>query len=212
MILRVFSDASYLSVSKSRPRTASNFYMSSSMPSDTAEGAIKPSVTPKLTPDLDPPPPWNGAVQVLCHILPHVVASAIEAEIGTVFKNCQACLSMRTALQEIGHPQPPTPVEVDNQCTVGILTDIVKQKWSKSMNMRFFWARNRIRQGQFFIYWRPGKNNRADYFTKHHAPLHHKKMRSIYLVNLIRNWTNYHRLRKTISRLGTVIMFVARIC
>ena len=157
MILRVFSDASYLSVSKSRPRTASNFYMSSSMPSDTAEGAIKPSVTPKLTPDLDPPPPWNGAVQVLCHILPHVVASAIEAEIGTVFKNCQACLSMRTALQEIGHPQPPTPVEVDNQCAVGIFTDTVKQKRSKSMDMRFFWARDRIRQGQFFCLLAPWK-------------------------------------------------------
>ena len=126
------------------------------MPSDTAEGAIKPSVTPKLTPNLDPPPPWNGAVHVLCHILLQVMASATEAEIGAVFKNCQDYLSMRTALQEMGHPQPPTPVEVDNQCAVGILTDTVKQKRSKSMDMRFFWARDRIRQGQFFYYWRPG--------------------------------------------------------
>ena len=87
-ILRVFSDASYLSVSKSSFRTAGYFYMSSSMPSDTAECTIKPSVTPKLTPNLDPPPPWNGVVHVLCHILLHVMASATEAEIGTVFKHC----------------------------------------------------------------------------------------------------------------------------
>ena len=107
MISRVFSDISYLSVSKSRSRTASYFYLSSSMSSDTTEGTIKPSVTPKLTPTFDPSPPCNGAVHVLCHTLLHVMASVTEAEIGTVFKNYQACLIMRTALQEMGHPHPP---------------------------------------------------------------------------------------------------------
>ena len=145
VILPVFSDVSYLSVSKSFSRVAGYFYLSSTIPSDTAEGAIKPSVIPKLTPNLDHPSPWNGAVHVMRHIPLHVMASATEAEIGTVFKKCKACLSMRTALQEMGHPQPPIPVKVDNQCAVGILTDTVKQKRSKSMGMRFFWARDRIR-------------------------------------------------------------------
>ena len=156
MILRLFSDAFCLSVSKSRARVAGYFNLSSAMPSDTAEGAIKHSVTPKLTPNVDPPPLWNGSVHILCHILLHVMASTTKVEIGTVFKICQSRLFMRTALQEMGHPQFPTPVEVDNQCTVGILTDTVKQIRSKSVDMRFFWARDRIRQGHFFYYWRPG--------------------------------------------------------
>ena len=59
---------------------------------------------------------------------------------------------MRTALQEMDHPQHPMPVEVDNQCAMGILTDTVKQNRSTSIDMRFFWARDRIRQGQFFVY------------------------------------------------------------
>jgi cytochrome b involved in lipid metabolism len=50
--------------------------------------------------------------------------------------------------------------------------------------MRFYWIRDRIKQGQFIIHWRAGKDNLADYFTKHHSPAHHKLMRSRYLLEL----------------------------
>jgi hypothetical protein len=36
------------------------------------------------------------------------------------------------------------------------------------MDMRFHWLRDRQCQEQFRIYWRPGKSNYADYWTKHH--------------------------------------------
>ena len=39
--------------------------------------------------------------------------------------------------------------------------------------MCFNWLRNQEAQGQFRIYWCPGKSNLADYFTKHHPPTHH---------------------------------------
>ena len=80
------------------------------------------------------------------------MSSATEAEIASVFKSCQVCVSIRTALIEMGHPQPPTPIEVDNQCDMGILTETTKQKRSKCTDVHFFWARDRINQGQFFIY------------------------------------------------------------
>ena len=48
--------------------------------------------------------------------------------------------------------------------------------------MRFFWIIDRVKQGQFKIYWRPGKLNLADYFTKHHLTSHHRKMRPVYLT------------------------------
>ncbi len=42
------------------------------------------------------------------------------------------------------------------------------------MDMRFHRLRCRDAQGQFHYYWRPGTQNLADYFTKHHPATHHK--------------------------------------
>ena len=80
---------------------------------------------------------------------------------------------MRITLEELGYPQPPTPLQTDNSTASGIVNDTVKQRRSKAIDMRFYWIRDRVRQGQFFIYWRKGSINLADYFTKHHAPTHH---------------------------------------
>jgi hypothetical protein len=112
-----------------------------------------------------------------------VLASATEAETGAVFYGCQDAVPLRQTCIELGHPQPPTPIQVDNACAVGILNDTVKQRRSKAMDMRFYWVKDRIAQGQFRIFWRAGKENLADYFTKHHSAAHHIAMRATYLVN-----------------------------
>ena len=49
------------------------------------------------------------------------------------------------------------------------------------MDMRFFWVRDRSDQGQFQIYWRPGKSNKADYTSKHHPVQHHRRVRPHYI-------------------------------
>jgi hypothetical protein len=49
------------------------------------------------------------------------------------------------------------------------------------MDMRFFWIRDRVQQGQFIIYWRKGKDNDADYFTKQHPTSHHRALRQRFL-------------------------------
>ena len=108
--------------------------------------------------------------------------------------------------KKTGYPHTPTPIEVDNQCDVSILANTVRQRLSKSIYIRFFWARDRIRQDQFCVYWRPDKNDRADYFNKYHAPLRYKEMCSIYLVILLSNWTYYHKVTQMIYRLIDVIM------
>ena len=48
------------------------------------------------------------------------MASAIEAELGGLYENCQNATSVRTALVEMGHLQPPTQVATDN--TTAIIT------------------------------------------------------------------------------------------
>ena len=50
------------------------------------------------------------------------------------------------------------------------------------MDMGFYWIQDRVRQGQFKIYWRRGDTNRADYFSKHHNAATHKRSRDTYLL------------------------------
>jgi hypothetical protein len=165
MVLWIDSDASYLSVSESRSR-AGGYYFLSSDPIALSDPTS---------------PPSNGAVTVFCQIMKNVVSSAAEAELGALFHNAQTACPLRVALEEMGHPQPATPIQTDNSTASGIINDTVKQKRSKAMDMRFYWLRDRVRQGQFHVYWKAGAGNKADYFTKHHPTSHHRTMRPTYL-------------------------------
>jgi hypothetical protein len=72
-------------------------------------------------------------------------------------------------------------METDNTTATGYNNGTIEQKRTKAMDMRFYWIKDRVKQGQFKIYWGPGYQNLADYFTKHHSPAHHKRMREIYI-------------------------------
>jgi hypothetical protein len=82
----------------------------------------------------------------------------------------------------------------DNSTADGVINQKIQPKRTKAMDMRFHWLRDREAQGQFKIYWRPGKNNLADYFTKHHPPLHHVNVRSEFLSK-IKDLADARRMR-----------------
>ena len=88
--------------------------------------------------------------------------SAAEADIGATFLNAKEALLIRTTLEELGDPQPPTPMQVDNTTSVGFANNTTKQKRSKAIDMHFYWIRDCTRQGQFKIYWSPGSTNLGD--------------------------------------------------
>jgi hypothetical protein len=77
----------------------------------------------------------------------------------------------------MGHKQPKTPIETDNSTAFGVVNNNIQPRRTKAMDMRFHWLRCREAQQQFKIYWRPGKHNRADYWTKHHCAAHHSEQR-----------------------------------
>jgi hypothetical protein len=160
MVLHVESDASYLSAEKARSRAGGFHYLGNQPGTPTA---------------------YNGPINILCQIMHTVQSSAAEAELGALFLNAKEACPTRTCLDELGHQQPATPMVTDNNTATGIANDSVKQKRSKAMDMRYYWVRDRVRQEQCHIYWRPGKTNRADYFTKHHPAAHHQAVRSAYL-------------------------------
>ena len=49
--------------------------------------------------------------------------------------------------------------------------------------MRFFWVRDRQQQKQYNVYWRPGRFNKSDYYTKHHPVAHHQNVRPYYVFD-----------------------------
>ena len=123
----------------------------------------------------------NAPVHVNCKLLKLVAASSFEAELGGLFHNGQDGEYIRTILEEMGHPQPTTMMVTDNLAANNIANDIGKQKRSRAIDMRFYWIQDRIKMGHFHVFWRPGSENLADYWTKHHPTAHHREMRPVIL-------------------------------
>jgi hypothetical protein len=103
MILNIHSNASYLSGAQAQSRACGHFFMG-------------------WMPKNGEPICLNGAFHVNSMIMRFVVASVAEAELGTIYHNCQTGMIFRLTLKEMGYPQPKTPVHCNNATTVGIAT------------------------------------------------------------------------------------------
>jgi hypothetical protein len=99
----------------------------------------------------------------------------------------------------MGHPQPRTPLQTDNTMAEGVINNKIQPKRTKAMDMRFHWLRDREAQGQFRIYWQPGKTNLTDYFTKHHPPTHHVNVQTEFLTK-VKNLAEERRQRQKTDR------------
>ena len=151
MVLAAHSDASYLTEPNSRSRAGAHIY---------------------LTED-DPIPRQNGPVLTLSQIIKFVMASAAEAELAALYHTAREMVPLRNALDEMGWPQPRSPIQTDNSTAAGFVQDTIIQRRIKMIWMRIHWLRCRAAQGQFRFYWDKGSANMADYHTKHHPPAYH---------------------------------------
>jgi hypothetical protein len=97
MHLWLHSDASYLNESKARSCNDGFFYLS-----DKPKLPIKPE---------DPALPLNAPILVNSKVIGAVMPSVQESETGSGFINAKDAIPMRTTLQEMGHPQGPTPIQ-----------------------------------------------------------------------------------------------------
>jgi hypothetical protein len=102
-------------------------------------------------------------------VIKNVVASAAESEVGACFQDAQSRAPLRVTLTELGHIQPATPLHTDNSTVFGILNETIEKNRSKAMDIIYHWLIDRVRQKQFDVYWRPGRENLGDYHTKHHS-------------------------------------------
>jgi hypothetical protein len=133
MILNVHSDASYLSAPSARSRAGGYFFLGS------------------LPVDSDPIK-LNGVIHITCTILKLAATLAAEAELGALFLNAQEAKVLRFTLLELGHPQPPTPIHIDNTTTIGIVNNTAKRQHSRAMEMQYFWLLDGKTQNYFKFY------------------------------------------------------------
>ena len=121
---------------------------------------------------------------------------------------------MRQTLEELGHNQGPTPIQLDNKTAVGILTDTMVQRRSKPMDMRFYWLKCREIQEQIHIYWKKGTLNKADYPTKHHPTKHHIAVRPDYVLNMLSfaKMSRSQQQQAISSSMYNVLQHSARVC
>ena len=162
MILNVHSDASFQTASKARSRAGGYFFLGS-LPKDNQ------------------PIKLNGAIYVLCTVLKLVAASAAEAELGALFLNAQEAKIMRLTLDELGHPQPPTPIHIDNSTCVGIVNNTQKRTRSRAMENKYFWLLDGEAQETFKFCHHPGQENLGDYPSKAHTGAIHRHVRPFYV-------------------------------
>ena len=93
MILTIQTDASYLSKIGGKSRAKGHFYLTNCNDEKFNSGAI-------LT---------------LSSIIKHVMSSASEAELATLYYGCIQATPIRVTLTEMGHPQPAlTPITTNS--------------------------------------------------------------------------------------------------
>jgi hypothetical protein len=118
MILNVHSDASYLSAQPACSRAGSYFFLCS-------------------LPVNGDPIKLKSTIHITCTILKLVATSATVAKLGALFLNAQEAKVLRLTLDELGHPQPPTPVHVDKTITASIVNNTIKRQRSRAMEKRY---------------------------------------------------------------------------
>ena len=95
--------------------------------------------------------------------------------------NAKEAKIIRLTLEELGHPQPPTPMHCNNATAAGVANNTVKRQQSRRMEMRYFYICDLVKHGIVNVKWHPGQENLADYASKHHDAKHHKTVQPLQL-------------------------------
>lgn len=117
MVLAIHSDASYLNKEKACSQAGWHHFQSENVAY----------------------PPNNCSIHNVAEMIKAVMSSAAEAKLGSLYINAQKGVQERQILTKMGHPQPPTPIKVDNLTAESIVNNRVQPKCTKAMDVRFHW-------------------------------------------------------------------------
>ena len=85
-------------------------------------------------------------------------------------------------LEALGHPQDTIRIKTANSTAEAFSNSTLKEKRSKSWDMRWWWIQDKVKLMEFKVEWEKGANNYADYQTKHFPPSHHTQVRPTYIL------------------------------
>jgi len=77
------------------------------------------------------------------------MSSNTEAELGALFIKIKQDIPMRTTLEELGHKQPPTPIQTDNSTASGVVNNKIQPKATKVMDMCYYWLKTGKHKNNF---------------------------------------------------------------
>jgi hypothetical protein len=159
MILHIHSDASYLSAAKARSHASGHHFLGN-----------KPTK----------PPIYNGPILNLVKIMCTIMSSAAEAKVGALSLTPKKLSHFTSPSKKWIICNPPCPSKQITPLPLVLSTTVLSSNAPKLWTC-IYWVQDRVKQGQFHIYWAPGSGNLVDYFTKKHSPNHRQRMRSSYL-------------------------------
>ena len=93
--------------------------------------SVDPNKAPLKKPSL------NREVHVECATTRNALDSAMEAELGSLFVNCQRGAATHMVIIKMGHTQPPTPAVTDSTTGYGLVNDNILQWRSRAIGMQF---------------------------------------------------------------------------
>ena len=129
MVLWVYSNGAYLIELNAKSRAGGYFFLSNFI-KDSSKAASK----------------LNDPIYNLCIILKNIVSSAAGCEIAAAFENGQDATVICYTLIEIESPQPPTPIQVDNTIAQRFIDSTLKERHTKSIDMKYHWLKDREQQ------------------------------------------------------------------
>jgi len=113
--LTIHSDASYLSEPKARSHAGGHFFLS-----------------------FDKTIPRNNVTIInIAHVIKNVMSSATEAELATLHIMVHEAVYIQIILEEMGHKQPPTPIQTNNAMADAVINGKIQPKHTKAMDMHF---------------------------------------------------------------------------
>ena len=93
------------------------------------------------------------------------MTSATESELAALYIMARKTVYIGIVLEEMGHKQPPTPLQTDSAMADAVVNRKVQPKRIKAMDVQFHWLRDSEYQEQFCMHWQPEKSIYADYWT-----------------------------------------------
>ena len=107
--------------------------------------------------------------------------SSTESEIIAIDTAHRSGLHERSLLEELGYPQPPTVIAIDNTASITIMDGDHPGKFSgvKHIARRFFACQEERLNGNFVLQHIPGEINPADLGCAYKTPQHHVYLRDV---------------------------------